>query len=138
MKSEPLREPVEPSETLPEPSFGPVEEPVRAPPAKPKKRARGNPGPTGSPFGSTGFKPLKKSVTLPVYPASQVDLSIPIDQRKKIDELTSETCRWPVGTPGSKGFFFCGGQTVVGDVYCKTHAKRAYSGHTLARIGVGK
>jgi GcrA cell cycle regulator len=107
-----------------EPSPG---KPVRVP-AKPTRRASGVSGSASNSFGPTGFKPVKKSVTLPVYPASKVDLSIPIDQRKKIDELTSETCRWPVGTPGSKGFFFCGGQTLDGDVYCKAHAKRAYSG----------
>jgi hypothetical protein len=112
-------------------------QPVRLP-VKPTKTASGVSWPASHPFNPTGFKPVKKSVTLPVYPLSQMDLCIPIDQRKMINELTSETCRWPVGTPGSKEFFFCGAQTLDGDVYCKTHVKRAYSGHTLARISVGK
>jgi hypothetical protein len=131
---EPIHAEIKPSEPSPEPS---TEKPVRAA-AKSKKRARTTPGPAGNPFGS-GFKPAKKvePACLPmVYQVNKGDLSIHRDQRKTINELTSETCRWPVGTPGSREFFFCGGQTLDGNVYCKTHTKRAYSVHTLARIGV--
>src|SRR5579883_491142 len=33
---------------------------------------------------------------------------IPIGQRRTILELNEQTCRWPVGDPGSGDFFFCG------------------------------
>jgi GcrA cell cycle regulator len=38
-----------------------------------------------------------------------------------IMQLTDETCRWPVGTPGKEGFGFCGAQTALGSVYCSHH-----------------
>jgi GcrA cell cycle regulator len=52
------------------------------------------------------------------------DLKIPVAQRCSIMDLTADTCRWPVGTPGEPGFFFCGGAT-GGSVYCPGHTKRA-------------
>jgi GcrA cell cycle regulator len=54
-----------------------------------------------------------------------VDNVIPIGQRRNILELTEETCRWPIGDPGSVDFFFCGGQTVSGP-YCGFHSRIAY------------
>ena len=41
---------------------------------------------------------------------------IPIEQRKTLLQLTEQTCRWPIGDPGSADFFFCGG--AVGDRAC--------------------
>lgn len=55
-----------------------------------------------------------------------VDNVIPLGQRRTILELTEETCRWPIGDPGSPEFFFCGGQTVVGLPYCSYHSRVAY------------
>ncbi len=36
-----------------------------------------------------------------------------------LDELTSTTCRWPIGNPGEADFGFCGGEPV--GVYCAYH-----------------
>ena len=55
-----------------------------------------------------------------------IDNIIPIGQRRTILELTEQTCRWPVGDPGSGDFFFCGGNTVSGLPYCAYHARIAY------------
>ena len=43
-----------------------------------------------------------------------IDNIIPIGQRRTILELNEQTCRWPVGDPGSGDFFFCGGNTLGG------------------------
>ena len=51
---------------------------------------------------------------------------IPIGQRRTILELTEQTCRWPVGDPGSGDFFFCGGNTLDGLPYCAYHSRIAY------------
>jgi GcrA cell cycle regulator len=51
---------------------------------------------------------------------------IPLGQRRTILELTEETCRWPIGDPGSADFFFCGGQTVTSLPYCSYHSRVAY------------
>jgi len=55
-----------------------------------------------------------------------VDNVIPIGQRRTILELTEETCRWPIGDPGTTDFFFCGGQTSTGLPYCCFHSRVAY------------
>jgi GcrA cell cycle regulator len=51
---------------------------------------------------------------------------IPIGQRRTILELTEQTCRWPIGDPGSTEFFFCGGNTIAGLPYCAYHSRVAY------------
>ncbi len=51
---------------------------------------------------------------------------IPIGQRRTILELTEQTCRWPIGDPGSSEFFFCGGNTITGLPYCAYHSRVAY------------
>jgi GcrA cell cycle regulator len=51
---------------------------------------------------------------------------IPIGQRRTILELNEQTCRWPVGDPGSTDFFFCGGNAVAGLPYCAFHSRIAY------------
>jgi GcrA cell cycle regulator len=55
-----------------------------------------------------------------------IDNIIPLGQRRTILELTEETCRWPIGDPGSADFFFCGGQTISGLPYCTYHSRVAY------------
>lgn len=64
------------------------------------------------------------------------DLDIPISQRRTLEQLTSTTCRWPVGHPGAPDFFFCGHDSAdlnIGIPYCATHAKRATQGSPPAR-----
>jgi GcrA cell cycle regulator len=55
-----------------------------------------------------------------------LDNIIPIGQRRTLLELNEQTCRWPVGDPGSGDFFFCGGNTVTGLPYCAYHSRVAY------------
>ena len=55
-----------------------------------------------------------------------IDNIIPIGQRRTILELNEQTCRWPVGDPGSSDFFFCGGTTINGLPYCAYHSRVAY------------
>jgi GcrA cell cycle regulator len=55
-----------------------------------------------------------------------IDNVIPIGQRRTILELTEDTCRWPIGDPGSSDFFFCGGQSLTGLPYCAHHSRVAY------------
>jgi GcrA cell cycle regulator len=63
------------------------------------------------------------------------DNVIPLGQRRTLLELTEETCRWPIGDPGSPEFFFCGGQTVTSLPYCAHHSRIAYQPANLRRRG---
>ena len=51
---------------------------------------------------------------------------IPIGQRRTILELNEQTCRWPIGDPGSSDFFFCGGNPINSLPYCAYHSRVAY------------
>jgi len=55
-----------------------------------------------------------------------LDNVIPIGQRRTILELTEDTCRWPIGDPGSSDFFFCGGPSLTALPYCAYHSRVAY------------
>jgi GcrA cell cycle regulator len=41
-------------------------------------------------------------------------------------ELSAQTCRWPISTPGAADFCFCGNPPVAGLPYCAGHSRLAY------------
>jgi len=41
-------------------------------------------------------------------------------------ELSKETCRWPISTPGQDDFCFCGNTPIEGMPYCAGHSRMAY------------
>jgi GcrA cell cycle regulator len=59
-------------------------------------------------------------------PPSVVDQAIPIEQRRTLMQLTNRTCKWPVGDPGTPGFFFCGAEALQPFPYCESHCLRSY------------
>lgn len=80
--------------------------------------------PGGRPFGSKNKHPHQRHD----YTAGPelADASIPFAQRKTLFKLEMHDCRWPVGDPCSRDFFFCGGKALETAPYCAGHAKRAY------------
>ena len=62
-----------------------------------------------------------------------IDNVIPLGQRRTLLELTEETCRWPIGDPGSADFFFCGGQSITSLPYCAYHSRVAYQPANVRR-----
>jgi GcrA cell cycle regulator len=58
------------------------------------------------------------------------DADIPLPQRRSFLELSSESCRWPVGNPSGPDFFFCGAEPFKGKPYCAAHCARAYRTET--------
>jgi GcrA cell cycle regulator len=59
-------------------------------------------------------------------PAAPAKYSPPMSQRCSILQVGEGKCRWPVGDPSAPDFFFCGGKTAEGLVYCKHHGAVAY------------
>jgi len=51
---------------------------------------------------------------------------IPVVQRRTLLQLTSDSCRWPIGDPCAPEFYFCGASALDGLPYCAAHARRAY------------
>jgi GcrA cell cycle regulator len=73
----------------------------------------------------------KSAAPKPPPPLNVADTDIPAAQRRTIFSLTNETCRWPIGDPGTPSFFFCGHASADvhgGQPYCAAHANRAFSG----------
>jgi GcrA cell cycle regulator len=62
-----------------------------------------------------------------------VENVIPLGQRRTLLELTEDTCRWPIGDPGSADFYFCGGQAPTVGPYCAYHSRLAYQPSNMRR-----
>ena len=45
---------------------------------------------------------------------------------KSLENLTDETCKWPIGHPDEKSFYFCGRSSLKDFSYCKLHLLYAY------------
>jgi len=55
-----------------------------------------------------------------------LDKSFEPENPKKLEELNDATCRWPIGHPDEKSFYFCGRTPVEGFSYCKLHVLYAF------------
>jgi GcrA cell cycle regulator len=81
-----------------------------------------------------GNTALAQAFDLEVEPEPElVDNVIPLGQRRSLLELSEDTCRWPIGDPGTAEFFFCGGPAVTALPYCAYHSRVAYQPANLRR-----
>ena len=55
-----------------------------------------------------------------------LDKNFEPENPKKLEELTDDTCRWPVGHPYEKEFYFCGRKSLEKFSYCKLHVLYAF------------
>jgi GcrA cell cycle regulator len=52
--------------------------------------------------------------------------TIPKAQRKTVETLLADDCRWPFGDPRSADFHFCGQRKKDGSPYCDDHLRHAF------------
>ena len=45
---------------------------------------------------------------------------------KQLEELDEQSCKWPIGHPDEKNFYFCGRSSLKDFSYCKLHLLYAY------------
>ncbi len=45
---------------------------------------------------------------------------------KQLEELDDSSCKWPIGHPNEKSFYFCGRSSLKDFSYCKLHLLYAY------------
>ena len=45
---------------------------------------------------------------------------------KQLEELSENSCKWPIGHPNEKSFYFCGRSSLKDFSYCKLHLLYAY------------
>ena len=55
-----------------------------------------------------------------------LDKNFEPENPKKLEELTDATCRWPIGHPYEKDFYFCGRKSLEKFSYCKLHMLYAF------------
>ena len=75
--------------------------------------------------GNAAPAPVEKKKTVKTAAA-------PKDRKKEtqklftVNDLTSTSCRWPIGDPKDEDFHFCGKETLPDKPYCAEHAAIAY------------
>jgi len=55
-----------------------------------------------------------------------LDKNFEPENPKSLEELTDETCRWPIGHPPEENFYFCGRKSLEKFPYCKLHVLYAF------------
>ena len=60
------------------------------------------------------------------FRALLLDKNFEQENPKKLEDLTDKTCRWPVGHPHEKDFYFCGRKPLEKFPYCKLHVLYAF------------
>ena len=86
-----------------------------------KSTARSN----GEKETSTEAKPQKLGRKAK-FKALLLDKNFEPENPKKIEELTNETCKWPIGHPFEEKFYFCGRKPLEKFPYCRLHVLYAF------------
>ena len=60
------------------------------------------------------------------FKALLLDKNFEQENPKKLEELTDDTCRWPIGHPYEENFYFCGRKPMEKFPYCKLHVLYAF------------
>jgi len=55
-----------------------------------------------------------------------LDKSFEAENPKSLEELSEETCKWPIGHPNEDNFYFCGRKPESDFPYCKLHVLYAF------------
>ena len=70
-------------------------------------------------------------------PAGAADAPILSEHCCSLLELSEESCRWPISTPGAADFCFCGNMPLEGLPYCAGHTRLAYRPGSRQRVARG-
>ena len=55
-----------------------------------------------------------------------IDKDFEPENPKQLEELDENSCKWPIGHPNEKSFYFCGRSSLKDFSYCKLHLLYAY------------
>ena len=70
------------------------------------------------------FKPRK--VTRSKFKSLIIEKDFEPENPKQLEELDENSCKWPIGHPNEKSFYFCGRSSLKDFSYCKLHLLYAY------------
>ena len=55
-----------------------------------------------------------------------LDKNFEPENPKSLEELSEDTCKWPIGHPNEESFYFCGRKPEEDFPYCKLHVLYAF------------
>jgi len=68
------------------------------------------------------FKKVRKSK----FKSLIIEKDFEPENPKQLEELDENSCKWPIGHPDEKSFYFCGRSSLKDFSYCKLHLLYAY------------
>ena len=82
-------------------------------------------------------KPERKS-RLSKFKSLLIDKNFEPENPRTLEELDNNTCRWPLGHPDEKDFYFCGRSPEDNFSYCKLHVLYAFQPKSASEEEFGK
>ena len=70
--------------------------------------------------------PTERKTRKSKFKSLLLDKNFEPENPKLLEELSDETCRWPIGHPDQQDFYFCGRTSMKDFSYCKLHILYAY------------
>lgn len=70
--------------------------------------------------------PAKPKAAPKAKTAAKKTAAAPKEKYITVNDLTTTTCRWPIGDPKDPDFHFCGKEVISGKPYCLEHCEEAY------------
>ena len=71
-------------------------------------------------------KPTQNMTRKQKFQSILLDKNFEPENPKTLEELTEHTCKWPIGHPNEKDFYFCGRKPEGEFPYCKLHILYAF------------
>ena len=75
---------------------------------------------------SHDFELPKKKIKKSKFKSLLIEKDFEPENPKQLEELDEKTCKWPIGHPDEKLFYFCGRSSLKDFSYCKLHILYAF------------
>ena len=72
------------------------------------------------------FKIKSRKSTRNKFKSLIIEKDFEPENPKQLEELDENSCKWPIGHPNEKSFYFCGRSSLKDFSYCKLHLLYAY------------
>ncbi|WP_075483142.1 GcrA family cell cycle regulator [Candidatus Pelagibacter communis] len=71
-------------------------------------------------------KELKRNFRRGKFKSLIIEKDFEPENPKQLEELDENSCKWPIGHPNEKDFYFCGRKSLKDFSYCKLHLLYAF------------
>ena len=68
----------------------------------------------------------RKKISRSKFKSLLIEKNFEPENPKQLEELDENVCKWPIGHPDEKSFYFCGRSSLKDFSYCKLHLLYAY------------